>query len=167
MRPERLFTPGLPRLSRRRFVALLALCLVAMVLLEDPLTFAGAAPDFAIIALVYGSLRWGALGGAVLGFSLGFLRDTLVLFHFGLYALGMTLLGYAVGKLRETLYLSGAGVDLGLLAGAKLALDVLVLGVAAGGAWAAFEQRFFWEAPLGAAATVLIGGLGYRFLGRT
>lgn len=166
MTAEAILAPGLDPLSRGRFAALLVLCVLATILLEDPLSIAGAAPDFAIIALVYGALRWGAQGGAVLGFGLGFLRDTLVLFHFGLYALGMTALGYAVGKLRETLYLTAPGVDLLLLAGSKLALDVLILGVAAGGAWEAFEQRFFWEAPLSAAYTLAVGGLGHRLLMR-
>lgn len=164
---ERVATGGLDRLPRSRFLAFATLCLSAAVLLEDPLRLAGATPDFTVIVLVYGAIRWGALHGAVMGFGLGLFLDAIVLFHFGLHALGMTLIGYSLGKLRETLYLSTVGVDLLLLAGAKLALDVLILGVAAGGAWEAFELRFFWEAPLSALYTAAVGGLGYRLLLRT
>ncbi|HUP01267.1 MAG TPA: rod shape-determining protein MreD [Gemmatimonadota bacterium] len=163
---ERPTRPGPERTPTGRFLLFLVACLAAAMLLEDPLSLGGAAPDFTVIALVYGAIRWGALRGAVLGFGLGIFLDTLVLFQFGLHALGMTAIGYVLGKLRETVYLTTGGVDLPLLAGAKLALDVLVLAVAAGGAWAAFELRFFWDSPLSALYTTLVGALGHRvFLG--
>ncbi|MBA3583894.1 MAG: rod shape-determining protein MreD [Gemmatimonadetes bacterium] len=155
---------GPERLPRGRFALFAALCLVATILLEDALRVGGAAPDFAVIVLVYGAIRWGALRGAILGFALGILIGTLVLFNLGLHALWMTIMGYLLGKLRETLYLTSPTVDLLLLAGAKLALDIVVLGVAAGGEWRMFELRFFWEAPLSALYTALVGGMGYRVL---
>lgn len=161
---DRAARPGSERAPLGRFLVFVLLCLVAAMMLEEPLRLGGAAPDFTVIALVYGAIRWGALRGAVLGFGLGLYLDTLVLFQFGLHALGMTAIGYILGKLRETLYLTTTGVDLSLLAGAKLALDVLVLAAAAGGAWAAFELRFFWESPLSALYTTLVGALGYRAL---
>lgn len=157
---------GVPSLSGGRMVPFLATCVLAAVLLEDPLAVAGAAPDFLVVALVYGAIRWGASGGAILGFGLGLFRDTLYLLDFGIHALGMTVLGYAIGKLRDTLYLSTRGVDLLLLAGAKIVLDVLVLGAAAEGAWQTFELRFFWEAPLSALYTTLLGALLYRLFAR-
>jgi cell shape-determining protein MreD len=90
----------------------------------------------------------------------------MALSYLGLNALGMTVLGYGLGKARETLYLTTPGIDFLLLAGAKLALDVLVLGVAADGAWRTFELRFFWESPLGAIVTAVLGALGHRFMRR-
>lgn len=153
---------GVPPLEGGRLWTFLGLCLVAAVLLEDPLTVAGATPDFLVVALVYGAVRWGAVGGAGFGFGLGLLRDILYMLDFGIHALGMTVLGYAVGKLRDTLYLSAPGVDVPLLFGTKLALDILVLGAAAGGAWKAFELRFFWEAPLSALYTTVVGAALYR-----
>jgi rod shape-determining protein MreD len=150
------------RLPGPRFAAFAATCLLSAVLLEDALAIGPAKPDFALILLVYGAIRWGAVGGAILGFGLGLFRDALSLTNIGYHALGMTLLGYVLGKLREVLYLSAAAVDLLLLAGAKLALDVMVLAGAAGGGWAAFELRFFWEAPLSAFYTAGLGGLLYR-----
>jgi rod shape-determining protein MreD len=149
-----------------RFAAFLAVCVLGMVLLEEPLSAGGAVPDLAVIALTFGALRWGALGGAVLGFGLGIFRDSMALSYLGLNALGMTVLGYGLGKARETLYLTTPGVDFLLLAGAKLALEVLVLGVAADGAWRTFELRFFWESPLAAIVTAVLGALGHRFLRR-
>lgn len=166
MKPEAAGQPGFGAVPRGRFAAFLAFCLVGALLLEHPLTVGGAAPDFLCIALVYSAVRWGALGGAATGFGLGLLRDTLFLLHFGLQAFGLTVIGYAIGKLRDTLYLSAPGVDLGLLVGAKLALDVLVLAVVAGGSWGAFEARFFWEAPLAAGYTALLGGGVYRLARR-
>lgn len=155
---------GLIRLSRGRFTAFLTACVLGMVLLEEPVAVGGAVPDLGIIALTFGALRWGAFGGAILGFGLGFFRDIVALSYLGLNALGMTVLGYGLGKARETLYLTTPGIDLLLLVGAKLALDVLVLGVAAEGAWRTFELRFFWESPLSAAVTAVIGALGHRLL---
>jgi rod shape-determining protein MreD len=137
-----------------------------MVLLEEALAAGGAVPDFAVIGLTFGALRWGALGGSILGFGLGLFRDSMGLSYLGLNALGMTVLGYGLGKARETLYLTTPGIDFLLLAGAKLALDVLVLGVAADGAWGIFELRFFWESPLGAIVTAVLGALGHRLLRR-
>ena len=153
---------GAPRvLSRGRFTAFALTSILIAVLLEDALTLGPARPDFVLILLVYGSIRWGALGGAVLGFGLGVLRDVLVLYALGLHASGMTVLGYGVGKLRDTLYLSAPAVDLLLLAGAKLLSDMIVLSVTAG-AWSTWESRFFWEAPLSALYTAGLGGLAYR-----
>jgi hypothetical protein len=68
--------------------------------------------------------------------------------------------------MRESLYLDAPAVDMLLLASSKVLLDVLVLGVASGGAWKAFEMRFFWESPgsvlyttaAGAALSRLIAG---------
>ena len=158
--------PWAARMSRRRFALLAAVCAIGALFLEGPLEIAGAAPDFVLILTVYGAIRAGALGGAVLGFVAGLFRDTLLLMHFGLYALGLTVIGYTVGKMRESLYLDAPAVDMLLLASSKVLLDVLVLGVASGGAWKAFEMRFFWESPgsvlyttaAGAALSRLIAG---------
>jgi rod shape-determining protein MreD len=161
-----LATQGLVRLSAGRFAVFMVVCVIGMVLLEEPVAVGGAVPDLGIIAVTFGALRWGALGGSILGFGVGFFRDTVAFSHFGLNALGMTLLGYGLGKARETLYLTSPGIDFMLLAGAKLALDVLVLGVAAEGAWHTFEVRFFWESPLSAVVTAVIGALSHRLLRR-
>ncbi len=150
------------RMSTGRFAAFMVVCLAAAMLLEDALALGPARPDFVVVALVYGAIRWGAAGGAIGGFGLGLFRDALSLFTLGVHGLGMTLLGYGVGKLRETLYLSAPAVDLGLLAGAKLVLGIIVLAGAAAGAWGRFEMRFFWEAPLDAAFTAVLGGGLYR-----
>jgi rod shape-determining protein MreD len=155
-------TAGVVRaLSRGRFTAFALTSILIAILLEGALALGPARPDFAVVILVYGSIRWGAMGGAVLGFGLGILRDVLVLYALGLHAVGMTILGYGVGKLRDTLYLSAPAVDLVLLAGTKLLLDIIVLSATAG-AWSTWESRFFWEAPLSALYTAGLGGLAYR-----
>lgn len=156
---------GVLELSQGRMIAFLAICLLAALALEEPLAIAGAEPDFVIVVLVYAALRWGALGGTLLGFGLGLFRDALYLLDFGLHALLMTGIGYGVGKLRDTLYLTAHGVDFVLLVGAKLAVGLVVLGVASNGAWAAFEERFFWEIPLAALYTGGLGALLVRMFG--
>jgi len=157
--------PSAARMSRGRFLLFAAVCGIGALLLEAPLEIAGATPDFVLVLVVYGAIRFGALGGASLGFAAGVFRDTLLLMHFGLNALGLTVIGYVVGKLRESLYLDAPAVDLLLLAGSKMLLDTLVLGVAAGGAWKAFEMRFFWETPGSALYTTLAGAILSRGIG--
>jgi rod shape-determining protein MreD len=158
-------TPWVVRMSRRRFALLALLCVVGALFLEGPLEIAGAAPDFILVLVVYGAIRTGALGGAALGFGAGLFRDTLLLMHFGLHALGLTAIGYGVGKMRDSLYLDAPAVDMVLLGASKMVLDILVLSVAAGGAWKAFELRFFWEAPGSALFTTVAGGLLARLIG--
>jgi rod shape-determining protein MreD len=158
-------TPWVARMSRRRFALFVVVCAIGALLLEGPLEIRGASPDFVLILVVYGAIRTGALGGTVLGFVGGLFRDTLVLMHFGLHALGLTVVGYGVGKMRESLYLDAPAIDTLILAGSKMLLDVLVLGVAAGGAWKAFEMRFFWESPASALYTTLAGAILARLIG--
>lgn len=158
-------TPWAARMSRQRFALLAVLCAIGALFLEGPLEIRGAAPDFILILVVYGGFRTGALGGAALGFMAGLFRDTLLLMHFGLHALGLTVIGYGIGKMRDSLYLDAPAIDMALLAASKMLLDVLVLGVAAGGTWKAFEMRFFWESPGSALYTTLAGALLARIIG--
>lgn len=146
-----------------RFAAFLAVCVLGAMVLEEALSIAGARPDFVVIALTYSALAWGAYEGTILGFGLGLFRDVLSIAHLGANALGYTLLGYGLGKSREMLYLTTTGVDFALLAVSKIAIDVLVLGVAAGGSWDAFESRFFWDSPGSAVYTAVVGVLLSRF----
>jgi rod shape-determining protein MreD len=158
-------TPWAARMSRQRFALLAVLCAIGALFLEGPLEIAGATPDFVLILVVYGAIRTGALGGATMGFVSGMFRDTLLLMHFGLHALGFTAIGYGVGKMRESLYLDAPAIDTLILAASKMLLDILVLGVAAGGAWKAFEMRFFWESPGSALYTTLAGAVLARLVG--
>lgn len=157
---------GVLELSWARWIAFVAIALLSSLALEGPLSIAGAEPDFVVILLVYAALRGGALWGAVVGFLLGLFRDALHLVDFGLHALFMTVIGYAIGKLGDTLYLSARAVDVGILLGAKLALGIVVLAAGSNGSWGTFETRFFWEGPLAAIYTALVGGALVRLLSR-
>lgn len=158
---------GLRGLETTRLVALITVCVVAAMTIENDLDVSGATPDFLVIAVVYAAVSSGAARGAAIGFGLGVFRDALFLDYFGIHALGFTVLGYGIGKLRETVYLQGPGVDAAIVAGAKIVLDVLLLTVASRGAWSAFETRFFWESPLAALFTAGIGTVLYRILRRS
>lgn len=157
---------GLQGLETTRLLALITVCVLAAMTFEDDLAVAGATPDFLVIAVVYTAISLGASGGTAAGFGLGVFRDALFLDYFGIHALGFTALGYGIGKLRETVYLQGPAVDAAIVAGAKIVLDVFVLGAASRGMWAAFESRFFWESPLAAVYTAGIGAVLYRLLRR-
>lgn len=150
---------GARRPPAGRYAVFLAICVIGAMVLEETLSIAGARPDFVIIGLTYAALAWGAFEGSILGFGLGLFRDILVITHLGANALGYTLLGYGLGKSRETLYLTTTGVDFALLAASKMLIDMLVLSVAAGGSWEAFETRFFWETPGSAIYTAVVGVL--------
>lgn len=156
---------GFRSVEPRRLAALVAVCVLAAMTIEDDLALHGAAPDFVLIAVAYVGLASGAAGGALAGFGLGVFRDALFLEHFGLHALGFTMIGYGVGKIRETVYLQ-TWTDLLLVAGGKVAIDALVLTVIARGAWTAFEVRFFWETPWAALYTAALGGALYRLFRR-
>ena len=165
MSPHARGTPWAARMTPQRFALLAVLCAIGALFLEGPLEIRGAAPDFVLVLVLYGAFRTGALGGAALGFVAGLFRDTLLLMHFGLHALGLTVIGYGIGKMRESLYLDAPAIDMALLATSKMLLDILVLGVAAGGTWKAFELRFFWESPGSALYTTLAGALLARAVG--
>ncbi len=153
--------------SARRFAALLAVCFLGHVFLEPHARVDGVGPDFYLIAVVFGALRWGPLAGAVLGFGLGINVDAMRLDDFGMHGLAFTMTGFGLGKMKESLYLDLPALDVILLFAAGTLTGLLTTALAAHGSFALFEERFFYEVPLGALVTALVGGALFRLLKKT
>ncbi|MFN2433599.1 MAG: rod shape-determining protein MreD [Gemmatimonadota bacterium] len=150
--------------STARFAVLLAVLFVAHALLEPRLAIGAVKPDFYLIALVFSALRWGPLAGTLLGFVLGLNVDSFLGHHFGMHALALTVTGFLVGKMKESLYLDLPALDLILLFGAALLAGLLVTLVGHHESFAAFEESFFYEIPLGALYTAVLGGVLFRLV---
>jgi rod shape-determining protein MreD len=150
--------------SRGRFLLLLALLFLCHVLLEPRLTVAGVGPDFYLMAAVFGALRWGPLWGAAFGFLLGINRDAMLLDHFGMHGLALTVVGFTVGKTKESLYLDLPALDVVLLFAAGTLAGLLVTLVGSHASLALFEDRFFYEVPLSALYTAILGGAIFRLI---
>lgn len=150
--------------SRGRFLLLLSVFFLGHVFLESHLTVAGVGPDFYLMAVVFGALRWGPLWGAAFGFLLGVNRDAMVLDHFGMHGLALTVAGFTIGKTKESLYLDVPVLDLVLVFATVLLTGVIVTAVGSGGSLALFEDHFFYEVPLSALYTAALGGLIFRLL---
>jgi rod shape-determining protein MreD len=150
--------------SRGRFLFLLSVFFLGHVFLEPYLVAGGVAPDFYLMAVVFGALRWGPLWGAAFGFLLGVNRDAMVMDHFGMHGLALTVAGFVLGKTKETLYLDLPALDMVLIFLSSLVTGAIVTAVSAHGSFALFEDLFFYEVPLSALYTAVLGGLLFRLL---
>lgn len=150
--------------SAARFILLLGAFLLGNLLVAPHVAVNGVAPDFYVMAVVFGALRWGPLWGAVLGFVLGINRDAILLDDFGMYGLALTVVGFAVGKMKQALYLDLPALDLALLCAAGIVTGLVAALVGAHESFALFEERFFYEVPLGALYTAVVGGVLFRLL---
>jgi rod shape-determining protein MreD len=150
--------------STGRFLLLLGIFLLGHVLVRHRLSFGAVAPDFYLMALVFSALRWGPLAGAVLGFLLGINADAMLLDDFGLRGLALTVTGFGVGKMKESLYLDLPALDMILLFAAALFAGLIVVLVSSHESFALFEDRFFYEVPLSALYTAVLGGLLFRLI---
>lgn len=164
---ERLASPraGAGRLwlpSKGRFLLLLAVLFLGHVVIEPEISLGAIGPDFYVMALVFGALRWGPLAGAVLGFLLGINVDAMLLDNFGSHGLAFTVAGFSVGKMQESLYLEVPALDVMLLFAAALFTGLVVTALAFHRSFELFEDRFFYEVPLSALYTAVLGGLLFR-----
>ncbi|HEY7460510.1 MAG TPA: rod shape-determining protein MreD [Gemmatimonadota bacterium] len=150
--------------SRGRFLLLLAAFFLGHVLLEPHLAVNGVSPDFYLMAVVFGALRWGPLWGAAFGFLLGINRDAMALDHFGMHGLALTIGGFVLGKTKESLYLDVPALDLVLIFASALVTGAIVTAIGYHDSFSLFEDRFFYEVPLSALYTAVVGGLVFRLL---
>ena len=113
----------------RRIAVRIALVIVATVLLEvsffSYLSFFGTTPDIVPLVVVALGLLGGALVGAVCGFAIGLLLDSVLLQTLGVSALVLLSVGFLAGRYREGTEISNSLIP-PLLAGA------LTTGAAAG-----------------------------------
>lgn len=108
-----------------RLVALGLFTVLAQLSFFGKLTILGASPDFAALVVMSLGLLGGTLAGAVAGFSIGLLIDTLLLQTLGATSLALLAVGYAAGRYREGVGLPTRG-GLAVLGGGLTLLAALV-----------------------------------------
>ncbi len=123
----------------RTTLILAIMALTGEVMLTPLLTFAGIAPDFALIALAILALGEGAFAGTVGGFALGLVIDTAAPRLLGLGALCKALAGYLVGRARSRLVVGLPLVEGSVVALMALGHDTLHL---IGSSWLAGDAFF-------------------------
>ncbi len=85
----------------------------------------GARPDFAVLALVYGSLVLGGRAATIAGFSMGLLIDTGNPEYLGLNALALAVVGYATGGVWDHLVRTNVLVQCVVIFGATMLHDFI------------------------------------------
>jgi rod shape-determining protein MreD len=150
--------------STGRFLLLLSILFAGHVLVGSGIAFGAVAPDFYLMAVVFGALRWGPVWGAALGFLLGLNVDAMRIDDFGASGLAFTIVGFLLGKMKQSLYLDLPALDVILLFASGVLAGGLVTLVGSDLRFALFEQRFFYEVPFGALYTAALGGLLFRAL---
>jgi len=93
------------------------------------LDFWGASPDFALLVVMSLALLGGSMHGAVAGFSIGLLIDTLSFGTMGATALTLLAVGYLAGRYRETLGWPTRGTTVLLAGGLTLMACLLFAGI--------------------------------------
>lgn len=102
-------------------------CLLLQATLAPRISFAEVSPDFVMLVVMVVALYRGAVFGAILGFSIGFLQDLGNPEMLGLNALVKCILGFVVGRVGSKTFPENALFLFGLFAAAALAHDILYL----------------------------------------
>jgi rod shape-determining protein MreD len=84
-----------------RLALLVILTALAQVTCFSKMVIFGTSPDVALLVVASLGLLGGSVTGAVSGFSIGLLIDSLLLQTLGAFALAMLAVGYVAGRYRE------------------------------------------------------------------
>ena len=105
------------RINYRTPVVLLSLFVLIALQMKFLPHFAilGIKPDFFLLAVCYLGLRGGEARGALIGFALGLLEDSLSLSPLGIRALSFALVGFLLGIAGKDLFLDTAPIQALLL----------------------------------------------------
>jgi rod shape-determining protein MreD len=112
-----------------RIAVLVLVTALAQVTCFSKMVIFGTSPDVALLVVVALGLVGGSVTGAVAGFSIGLLMDSLLLQTLGAFALALLAVGYVAGRYRENVgrptraavpVLGGAFTLLGVLAFAAI-----------------------------------------------
>jgi rod shape-determining protein MreD len=115
------------------------------------------APDLLTVAVLLGSRRLSAAGGAALGFVLGLTRDALSLVAFGASTLSLTLIGF-LGARSKDLFVGDSLLFIGVyLFVGKLLQDAVFYLLARSAFREAPVEFLLMEAPLAALYTAGVG----------
>jgi rod shape-determining protein MreD len=115
------------RVTRAQLVLVLLLLLVLQFYLRPRLWNARVSPDFLLIALMLFAMRSGAGAGALAGFLVGLIEDTLTPARFGAAALAHTIVGYLAAWGRAVFFADNMLVNAGFVAVGLWVRDLIVL----------------------------------------
>jgi rod shape-determining protein MreD len=144
-------------MSRHRvtWVQLLLVMLLLVALqfyLRPRLWNARVSPDFMLIALMLYAMRSGAGAGAVAGFLVGLIEDTLTPARFGAGALAHTLVGYFAAWGRAVFFADNMLVNAAFVAVGLWFRDLIVLVTSGTDRWQLFTELTLYS-PLQALTT--------------
>jgi rod shape-determining protein MreD len=115
------------RVSRGQLVLVLVLLLVLQFYLRPRLWNARVSPDFLLIGLMLFAMRSGAGAGALAGFLVGLIEDTLTPARFGAATLAHTIVGYLAAWGRAVFFADNMLVNAGFVAAGLWLRDLIVL----------------------------------------
>jgi rod shape-determining protein MreD len=115
------------RVSRGQLVLVLVLLLVLQFYLRPRLWNARVSPDFLLIGLMLFAMRSGAGVGALAGFLVGLIEDTLTPARFGAATLAHTIVGYLAAWGRAVFFADNMLVNAGFVAAGLWLRDLIVL----------------------------------------
>jgi len=116
-----------PRVSRGQLLLFMLVMLVLQFYLRPRFGSARVSPDFLLIALMLFAMRSGAGAGAVAGFLVGLIEDSLTPARFGAGALAHTLVGYFAAWGRAVFFADNMLVNAGFVAVGLWFRDLIVL----------------------------------------
>jgi rod shape-determining protein MreD len=115
------------RVSRVQLVLVLLLLLVLQFYLRPRLWNARVSPDFLLIGLMLFAMRSGSGAGALAGFLVGLIEDTLTPARFGAATLAHTIVGYLAAWGRAVFFADNMLVNAGFVAVGLWLRDLIVL----------------------------------------
>jgi rod shape-determining protein MreD len=115
------------RVTRVQLLFVLVILLVLQFYIRPRLWNARVSPDFLLIALMLFAMRSGPGAGAVAGFLVGLIEDTLTPARFGAGALAHTLVGYFAAWGRAVFFADNMLVNAGFVAVGLWFRDLIVL----------------------------------------
>jgi rod shape-determining protein MreD len=115
------------RVNRAQLGILLLLLLVLQFYVRPRLWSARVSPDFLLIGLMLFAMRSGAGAGALAGFLVGLIEDTLTPARFGAAALAHTVVGYLASTGRAVFFADNMLVNAAFVAVGLWVRDLIVL----------------------------------------
>jgi rod shape-determining protein MreD len=115
------------RVTWAQLLLVMLLLVVLQFYLRPRLWNARVSPDFLLIALMLYAMRSGAGAGAVAGFLVGLIEDTLTPARFGAGALAHTLVGYFAAWGRAVFFADNMLVNAAFVAAGLWFRDLIVL----------------------------------------
>jgi rod shape-determining protein MreD len=116
-----------PRVTRIQLLLVMLFLLTLQFYLRPRLGSARVSPDFLLIGLMLLAMRSGPGAGAVAGFLIGLIEDSLTPARFGAGALAHTLVGYFAALGRAVFFADNMLVNAGFVAVGLWVRDLLVL----------------------------------------